>query len=325
MKQLFRLILALMLILSLVACGQDVPSSTPSGSSSQGPSVSQSVGTRPTTDRAENPIILPEEVKVIVSLAPASTQVLCDLGLADRIAAVDTNSPAYAPDLGENVLQFDILDPDLEQLIALSPDLILVSNISSQGGDDIFRPLRDAGICVAEIPTSNTLADVMLDVQFIADCAGASEAGQGLVSAMQADLDAVSAIGKTITEPKTVLFEISPLPYLYSFGSGVYLDEMLTLIGAKNVLGDQEGWVPVTEESAVAANPDVILTSDNFSGGDPVAEILARPGWEHVAAVETQQVYYIDNGASSLPNHHVAQALKEMARAIYPEAYASLK
>ena len=105
----------------------------------------------------------------------------------------------------------------------------------------------------------------------------------------------------------------------------MYLNEMIELIGAQNVLGDQEGWISVTEESAVAADPDVILTSDNFSNSDPVAEILGRAGWENVTAVKEGQACYIDNAASSLPNHHIVDALKEMAKAVYPEEYADLK
>lgn len=280
---------------------------------------------RPQEDRAGNPIEVPEEVDSIISLAPATTQILCDLGLADEIVAVDTNSPMYAEGLSGDVMQFDMMEPDLEQILNAEPDIIFVSSMSSQGGDDIFAGIREAGICVAEIPTSNTIEDVKKDVQFTADCVGKSEEGAALVADMEAVIDEVSAIGQNIEEKKSVLFEISPVPYLYSFGTGVYLNEMIELIGAQNVLGDQEGWISVTEESAVAADPDVILTSDNFSNSDPVAEILGRAGWENVTAVKEGQAYYIDNAASSLPNHHIVDALKEMAKAVYPEEYADLK
>ena len=97
---------------------------------------------------------------------------------------------------------------------------------------------------------------------------------------------------------------------------------MITLIGAENVLGDQIGWLAVIEESAVAANPDVILTNVNYID-DPVGEIMARPGWENVTAVANGDVYYIDNGKSSLPNHLIVNALIEMAVAVYPEEYAA--
>ncbi len=281
-------------------------------------------GSLPTQDRAGNSIQVPEETERIISLMPASTQILTDLGLKDQIIAVDTQSPMYE-EFSEEVLQFDMLEPDLEQIIGSEPDVIFVSNLSSQGGEDIFAGVRDAGICVAEIPTSNTIQDLKLDVQFVADCVGKSAEGAELVAQMEEEIAAVKAIGDTITEKKTVLFEISPLPYLYSFGNGVYLNEMLELIGAENVLADQEGWISVTEESAVAANPDVILTNDNFSSEDPVAEILARPGWENVTAVAQKQVAYIDNGSSSLPNHHIVDALKEMAKAVYPDEFAGLE
>ena len=96
---------------------------------------------------------------------------------------------------------------------------------------------------------------------------------------------------------------------------------MITLIGAENVFGDQAGWLAVNEEDAVAANPDVILTNVNYIE-DSVGEILSREGWDVVTAVANADVHYIENGASSLPNQHIVDALIEMAVAVYPEAYA---
>lgn len=342
MKKRMGILAALFLAAGLTACGgntagneesvtqtqtaeqQTQESETETAAAAKAQTAESADVTRPQEDRAGNPITVPEEVDSIISLAPATTQILCDLGLADEIVAVDTNSPQYAEGLAEDVMQFDMMEPDLEQILNAQPDIIFVSNMSSQGGDDIFAGIREAGICVAEIPTSNTIEDVKKDVQFTADCVGKSEEGAALVEGMEAVIDEVSAIGQTMEEKKTVLFEISPVPYLYSFGTGVYLNEMIELIGAQNVLADQEGWLSVTEESAVAANPDVILTSDNFSNEDPVAEILGRVGWENVTAVKDGAVAYIDNAASSLPNHHIVDALKEMAKAVYPEEYAGL-
>ena len=57
---------------------------------------------------------------------------------------------------------------------------------------------------------------------------------------------------------------------------------------------------------------------------NPVEEILARKGWENVTAVKNKAVYSIDNTASSLPNHNIIQALKEIAKAVYPEQYANI-
>ena len=138
--------------------------------------------TLPTQDRAGKPITVPEEVNTIISLAPATTQILCDLGLAEKIVAVDSNSPMYAAQLSADVLQFNMMEPDLEQIMAAEADIVFVSTMSSQGGDDVFQPVRDAGVCVAEIPTSNSIEDVKKDVQFVADCVGMSAEGKALVA-----------------------------------------------------------------------------------------------------------------------------------------------
>ncbi len=141
---------------------------------------------------------------------------------------------------------------------------------------------------------------------------------------MQERIDAIAAIGSTIEEEKTVMFEIAALPTIYSFGKNTFLHEMIELIGAKNVFENEEGWISVNEEAAISENPDVILTSVNYIE-DAVGEILAREGWENMKAIQNQDVYYIDNGKSSLSNHHIVEALEEMAQVVYPEKYAELK
>ena len=329
MKKGLSMLLGLVLAVSLAACAS--PAQNSQGADGAGPSAAASSDTvaqpsaaaLPEVDRAGNPIAAPGEAERIISLAPATTQVLEALGLLDRLVAVDTQTPLYCEGLPQGIVEFDMMAPDLEQMVALQPDLVLVSSISNAGGEDVFKAVREAGICVAEIPTASSLKAIKEDLIFIAACVGQREKGEQLADELQAALDEVAAAAAGIPEgeKKTVLFEISPLPYLYSFGEGVYLNELLELLGAENVLGAESGWLAVEEESAVLANPDVILTSDNFSGGDPVEEILSRAGWQGVGAVQNKEVYYIDNAASSLPNHHVIDALHQMAAAIYPQVY----
>ncbi len=306
MKKILSLLLALALCLSACALAQTA------------------TGTL-TLDREGNEITLPEEVATIASLSPATTQVIMDLGLTDKLVAVDTYSAQYWPELGELELPlFDMYMPDAEQLTLLSPDLILVSSMSSYYGGDALSALVDLGICVAAIPSSATVADAEEDVRFIASCVGAEEAGEQLVADMEATIADVTAIASTITEKKTVLFEIGCLPDIYSVGEGTYLHELIGMAGGINVLGDQQGWLAVSEEDALAANPDVILTDVNYID-DPVGEILGREGWDVVTAVAEQQVFYIDNLACSLPNNHITDALVEIALALYPDEFAPLK
>ncbi|MBQ3305261.1 MAG: ABC transporter substrate-binding protein, partial [Clostridia bacterium] len=134
----------------------------------------------PTEDRAGEPIKLPEAVEKIVSMAPSTTRVLTDLGLADRLLAVDTYSAGYQPELA-SLPQFDMMAPDTEQLAALQPDVIFITGMSLVGGDNPYQALIDLGIAVVQIPSSSSIADIQQDVLFIGDCVGAQEKAQALV------------------------------------------------------------------------------------------------------------------------------------------------
>lgn len=319
-KRILAALTAAVLALSLSACSQQEGSS--SDASQNGPaSTASQQPALPTEDRAGNAITVPETVNTIVSLAPSITQVLCELGLADKIVGIDNQSPNYTDQLKDDLPQFDMMSVDTETLIALKPDIVFASGISYVGAEDPFKSVRDVGICVADIPSSSSLNDVKLDNQFIADCVGKSEEGKKLNDDMQATIDKVAAIGKTITDKQRVLFSIADSSALYSFGSGTFLHEMIELIGAVNVFADQESWISVTTESAVAANPDVILTNVNYIP-DPIADFTENAAFAEVNAVKNDRVYLIDNAASSLPNHHVVDALVQMALAVYPDQYA---
>ncbi len=115
------------------------------------------------------------------------------------------------------------------------------------------------------------------------------------------------------------MFEIESAPWIYTFGKGVYLDDLLSRAGAINAFARESGWISVSAEAVVKANPDVILT--NVAGADPVAGILDRPGWKAIKAVREGRVYRIDNTSSSQPAPSCVRALEEIAEAVYPEYF----
>lgn len=335
-KNLLTMLLVVLVAFSLAACGtksdknggtNDITNGTTNditegAANGENDTTGESVEL-PTEDRAGNTVTIPKEVNKIISLAPSTTQILFDLGVGDKLVAVDTQSPLYAT-IPSEVLQFDMMAPDLEQVIALSPDVVFVSSMTNFSGEDILKGVRDSGICVLEIPTSNSIEDIKKDISFVADSVGKSQEGKVLISDMEAIINEVSEIGSKITDKKTVLFEIAAAPDIYSFGKNVFLNEMIELIGATNILVEQEGWISVSGEAIVSKNPDVILTNVNYIE-NPTEEIKSRDGFNEITAVVNDRVYYIDNGYSSLPNHNVIKALIEMAKAVYPEQFADLK
>ena len=265
----------------------------------------------PTQDRAGNPLAVPEKVETIASLAPSITQVLIDLGLADKIIAVDTYS-AGSKGLDETLPAFEMMAPDMEQMIALNPDIVFVTGMSLSDGTDPFTALTDVGIAVAYIPSSNSIDGIMEDNLFIGQVAGNAEGAKALNDKLAA---AIETFRVETDAPIPVYFEISPAPYLYSFGSGTFLNEMIELLGGKNIFVDQEGWISVSDEAVIAAAPEIIFTNVNWEE-DAVEKILAREGWESIPAVENGKVFLIDADASSQANHRIVYALEEMAEVL---------
>ena len=307
--------LGLVATLGLAGCGKQEKKATTSSEKTE--------VTLPTKDRSGKEITLPKEATKIISLVPSTTEVIEDLGKTDQLIAVDTQSSTMMTDL-KKLPQMDMMAVDAEKLIALKPQIVYVNDINLASSESVWKQVEDAGITVVNIPTITSIKAIKEDVQFIADSLSEHEKGQKLIKTMDQEIDEVAKIGKTIKKPKTVLFEVAALPDIYSFGNGTFLNEMIETIGAKNVLANEKGWLPVTEEAAIAAKPEVILTNVNYMK-DPAKEILARKNWENVPAVQNKEVFEIDNMSSSLPNNHITKALKQMAKAVYPEEYKDLK
>lgn len=315
MKKVLALLLALTVTFAFTGCGNQT------GSDNGGSAPTETAVKKPTTDRSGADISIPDTVDKIVVLAPSITETLMDLGCTEKIVAVDTQTQAYGYDaLPVDLPVFDMMAPDTEQLAALEPDVIFISGVTAIGGTDPYADVKDLGICVVNIPSSGSIEAIKEDILFIAQCVGKADEGQKIADDLTAEIEKIAEIGKTVTEKKTVYFEIAAAPYAYSFGTGTFLNEMIELIGAENLLKDQDGWLPVETESIVSQNPDVIMTSVNYIE-DPVGEIKSREGWGEVSAVKNSEVYYIDNQSSSLPNENIIKALKEMAVAVYPDVY----
>lgn len=275
-------------------------------------------------DREGNEFTLPSKIEKIISTAPSNTEVLVELGLADKLVAVDKYS-ADVPGLPKGIKLIDFSNPDPEAIVSLDPDLIIASGHNKTGNsEDPFKVVKEAGISVAYIPSSDSIQGIYDDIMFIADITGTKDKGQKIVDNMKSEVEEIAKIGKSIKTKKKVYFEIGPAPNLYSFGNATFLNEMINLVGGENIFVDQNGWISPSAESVVEKNPDVILTNVNYVP-DAVKEIKGREGWQDIAAVKNGQVYLVDTNASSRPSQNVVKALKQMAEYINPDAYAKQK
>ena len=261
------------------------------------------------------------EINTIVTLGASNAEILVALGFGEKIIAADKYS-AGVEGLRDGVLRdFGFMDFDAEYLVSLKPDIVVATDMIKAGGVyDPLAPISAAGISVVYIPTSTSIESIMQDIRLIASIMQAYEAADRVIANMQEEIDKITDIAATITQRRSVYFEIAPKPAMFSFGSGTFLHEMIELVGATNIFEDNEGWIPVTEEVLLDLNPDVILTSVDFLE-DPIAEILSRPGFDVITAVQNGDIFKIDANTSTRPSHNIVIALREIAQAIFPEYF----
>ncbi|MBU5453977.1 ABC transporter substrate-binding protein [Caproiciproducens sp. MSJ-32] len=272
-------------------------------------------------DREGNKITLPNKIERIISTSPSNTEILIELGLKDKLVAVDTYS-SDVEGIDEDFIKIDFLNPDIETIISLEPDIIISSANLALDTKDKLKLIEDAEITVVNIPSSNSLEGIYKDISLIAEITGREEKGLEVINNMEKEIEHIRKIGSKISKKKKVYFEIGYGTQLYSFGSETFLNEMIELVGAENIFKGEKFWISPSPEAIIEANPDVILTNfPSLSGVKAVDDIKSREGWEVITAIKNNDVYMIDTNASSRPSHNVIKALKEIAEAIYPNEY----
>jgi iron complex transport system substrate-binding protein len=266
-------------------------------------------------DGAGRRVMIPPRVNRIVTLAPNLTETVYALGLGDKLAG-DTNecdTPAAAkqkPHVG------DVVDPSLEAIVALRPDLVLAS--TSINRPETVDALGRLGIPVYTTDAQSVLQ--MLDsVQRIAEIAGAAEQGAKYVAQLRARLDAIHA--RLADQPvQHVLFVIWDDP-LITIGQNTFIEDALRWAGAESVVLSRQKWPQLSMEEVLRLQPDYILyAAHEEHSPQTVEELRARPVWRDLDAVEAGHVLDVSEEALR-PSPGLVSVIAELARELHPDAF----
>jgi len=269
-------------------------------------------------DRSGRAVVIKGAINRIVSTAPSNTEIITDLGQAHKLVAIDRHS-ANVTGIPAGLVQLDFFYPDAEVIVNLEPDIIIASGHNPTGtGEDPFQLLREMGIPVVYISMSKSIDAIYEDVAFIAKLLQAGKEGEALINATKAHIAEVRQnVSQNVIQKRTVYFEISAAPDMFTFGKDSFIDDMISVIGAINIFGDEDWLVSPSAEAIISRNPDVILTNVNYID-DPIGEIQSRPGFNHINAVKNNRIYQIDTDSSVRPSPRIVVALRQMAQAVYP-------
>jgi len=265
-------------------------------------------------DEAGRKVRLPVKIDRIVSLAPNLTEIVYAVGAGDQLVG-DTEYCDY-PAAAKSVARVgDTMHPSVERIIALKPQIVLVSTASQL--EAFTRQLDQQNIAVY-ITNPGSLDEIFHSITVLGELFGHSEQARILANDLRKRADAVEAKIRG-AKPVSVFYQVSGEP-LYTIGRDAYLSDLVRRSGGVSVTAEVPGAFPrYSDEAALAARPDAIILPTGGSMG-AANSTIAGPLRSSPAALNNR-IYKINDDHLSRPGPRLVDGLEEMARALHPEAF----
>jgi len=249
---------------------------------------------------------LPDTPRRIVSLLPSLTETVCELGDCEKLVGVDrySNYPARTqalPKLG------GLDDTGIEMLVALKPDVVLLG-ISAR----VIDRLESLGLKVVALEPKS-MNDVQRVLGKVGQILNRPEEARRLWNRIDGHISQSAASLPAAARGLSVYYEVDAGPY--GAGSSSFIGEILTRLGARNILPPELGPFPkLNPEYIVRADPQVIMVGQRNAPGLP-----QRPGWAAVRAVKQQRICVwvpVESDVLVRPGPRMSEAAALMARCL---------
>jgi iron complex transport system substrate-binding protein len=272
---------------------------------------------REVVDEAGRVVRVPQPVRRIVSLAPSLTETIYELGLQDRLVG-DTDYCDYPPDAQKKTKVGGAINPSLEQIAALHPDLVLMTK--SLNRLETVHSLDSIGIS-AYATDPHTVAEIISSSRKLAEVLGSPEAGERIASDMQRRLAGLrERIGAL--PPKRVLFAVWTEP-LISIGKDTFIADAMRRAGAVSIVDSSLNWPQVSLEEVARLQPDFLVFAASHSEtiGPQFESLAGLPAWQILDAIRNHR-YAVISDAVNRPAPRIVSAIEDLARQLHPEAFA---
>lgn len=258
----------------------------------------------------------------IVSLIPATTEMLFAMGAGTRVVGV-SNYDTFPPEVAAIEKVGGLVDPNVERLLALQPDLVIVYSSQSALKAQLER---------AQIPyfdyVHRGLPDIAETIRRLGERVGSSAEAARAASRLEADLAAIRDRVAGRPRPRTLLVfgrEPGTLRQINASGGYGFLHDMLEIAGGRDVMADvRRESVMMSTEMVLTRAPEVILELHYGESLAQDAAILEQRVWEAlpaVPAVRNKKVFLLTGNEFVVPGPRVVIAAEKMAKALHPEAF----
>ena len=253
----------------------------------------------------------------IVSLTPATTEILFAVGAGPRVVAT-TDFDDYPPEAVPLPDVATYQGVDVEKIVGLEADLVVAGGNGFNDPEALAR-LRSLSIPVLVVYAPD-VASVLADVVLVATAAGEREAGVALAAAMQAEIEAIAAaVAAAGAGRPRVFYELDATMEIYGPADGSLLAEMIGLAGGEAITTGSPTVFAIPLETLLAADPEVIVLGD-AAYGVTAEQVVARPGWAAMTAVREGAIRPVDDVVVTRPGPRLAEGLRALALAIDPAA-----
>jgi len=258
----------------------------------------------------------------IVSLIPAVTEMLFAIGAGPQVVAV-SSFDEYPPHVQKLPRVGALLDPDLERMLALRPDLVVVY----ESQVDLRRQLERATIPMFVYRHAG-LADITSTIRQLGARVGHEEEAGKVVRQIDERLADIRKRVAGRPKPRTLLVfgrDGLALRGIYASGGVGFLHDMLVAAGGDNVFADvKQQSVQATSELILARRPDVILElrPGELTPEQRRKEIGVWQSLPSVPAVRTGRISIFTDQRTVVPGPRVAEGTELIARALHPDASA---
>lgn len=254
-------------------------------------------GTREVTDDLGRRIQVPIRIERVVTLAPNLTEIAFAAGGGDRLVGTDQFSD-YPPE-ALRLPRVGGMQPDIERVVALRPDVVLAS---TEGNQPAVAPsLAAAGVPLFVVRTDR-LEEIPVSLSRVGELLGTGN-GETAASTLR---DQIARQMRRRSKQPRILFAIWADP-IYAAGRDTFAGDLFALTGARNAV-ESKGWPQYPQESLIANPPDIVLYPKNAVTRAAIEKLFAaRPG-----ILRQIDIVAVDDNRFTRPGPRVAEAAAEL-------------
>lgn len=263
------------------------------------------------TDATGTEVSVDDRPERIVALQASTSQILWEVGARDRVVGMPVR--AYTAYLNGSEERTDVLTEDgrsvdVEQVVALEPDLVIAP---SSIPNSTVEQLRDADVTVYKFEFDRSIESIYAKTNLVGRLVGNCQQANATVEEMRADVERVENAVEGREAPRT-------LYYFYNFtaGDGTFIHEVIETAGGDNVAANAgiTGYREISDEVVAEHDPQWIITP----GDAPLPE---REPFPSTTAYRENQTLSVNPNYMNQPAPRVVIPMLEIAQALHPEAF----